>query len=67
VPGVVGCSNEHMDAAELRARQAPLKDQYRTEPQTATTPLRASATFADPGVTATVETWASARACGCRP
>jgi uncharacterized OsmC-like protein len=47
-----------MDAAELRARQAPLKDKYRTEPRTATTPLGATATFADPGVTATVATWA---------
>jgi len=52
-----GCCNEPMDATELRARQAPLKEQYRTDPATADTPLRASATFADPGITATVATW----------
>lgn len=47
-----------MDATELRARQAPLKDRYRAEPRAAVTPLRASATFADGGITATVGTWA---------
>ena len=47
-----------MDAAELRASQAPLKNKYRTEPRTATTPVGATATFADPGVTATITTWA---------
>lgn len=47
-----------MDAAELRAAQAPLKDQYRQSPETAVTPLHASGSFLDPGVTATVEGWA---------
>jgi uncharacterized OsmC-like protein len=47
-----------MDAAELRARQAPLKEKYRADPPAAVTPLRASATFADAGITATVGTWA---------
>ena len=30
-----------MDATELRARQAPLKDQYRDDPDSARTPVRA--------------------------
>jgi uncharacterized OsmC-like protein len=47
-----------MDAAGLRALQAPLKDRYRTDPEAARTPVRASGSFADPGVTCTVDTWA---------
>ncbi len=47
-----------MDAAELRAAQAPLKDRYRSDPATAVTPLRASGSFTDPGVTATVDGFA---------
>lgn len=47
-----------MDATELRARQAPLKDRYRSDPGSATTPLHAEASFSDPGVTATVSSWA---------
>ena len=41
----------------LRALQAPLKQRYRDDPATARTPLHASATFADDGITATVRTW----------
>ena len=47
-----------MDAASLRAVQAPLKQRYRDEPASAATALAASATFDDPGVTCTVTTWA---------
>ena len=36
-----------MDRAELRARQAPLRQQYRDDPDSATTPLRAEADFRD--------------------
>ncbi|WP_125775860.1 OsmC family protein [Antribacter gilvus] len=56
-----------MDAAELRARQAPLKEQYRTDPAGAATPLGASATFADPGITATVGSWAGPVRAGLHP
>ncbi|MCM3516547.1 OsmC family protein [Nocardioides sp. P86] len=44
--------------AQVRAAQAPLKQRYRDDPASARTPLRARAGFADPGVTATVDTWA---------
>ncbi|WP_426565717.1 OsmC family protein [Angustibacter sp. McL0619] len=46
-----------MDANDLRELQGPLKQRYREDPTTARTPLRASGTFADDGVTATVQTW----------
>ena len=44
-----------MDAAELRAAQAPLKDQYRSRPDTARTPLAADGRAAAPGVTFDVD------------
>jgi uncharacterized OsmC-like protein len=49
-----------MQANELRELQAPLKQRYRDDPATARTPLHASATFADDGITATVRTWSGA-------
>ncbi|GAB4097877.1 OsmC family protein [Sinomonas halotolerans] len=42
---------------ELRSAQAPLKQQYRDNPESAVTPITATATFSEPGITATVETW----------
>jgi uncharacterized OsmC-like protein len=47
-----------MDATQLREIQAPLKQQYNLDPKSARTPLHAQGEFADPGITATVETWA---------
>jgi uncharacterized OsmC-like protein len=47
-----------MDATELRAMQAPLKQQYKHDPDTARTPLRATGAFDEPGITATVQGWA---------
>ena len=47
-----------MDATTLRETQAPLKQAYRDDPARARTPLHAEAEYADPGVTATVRTWA---------
>jgi uncharacterized OsmC-like protein len=44
-----------MDRAELRSRQAPLRQQYRDDPDSAVTPLRAEADFRDEGITATVD------------
>ena len=56
-----------MDAADLRALQAPLKHRYRDDPQTARTPMSARADFADPGVTTTVQTWAGPVRAGFHP
>jgi len=47
-----------MDGATLREVQAPLKQRYRDEPASALTPLQATASFEDPGITCTVQTWA---------
>lgn len=47
-----------MGATELRARQAPLKQAYRDDPATAVTPVSATGSYADDGITATVDTWA---------
>ncbi|GAA4360156.1 OsmC family protein [Angustibacter luteus] len=46
-----------MDADALRTLQAPLKQRYRDDPSTADTPLHASATFDEDGITCTVQTW----------
>lgn len=56
-----------MDAAELRALQAPLKQGYRDDPASACTTMEARASFAEPGVTATVQTWAGPVRAGLHP
>ena len=56
-----------MDATTLREVQAPLKQRYRDDPASALTPLGARADFADPGVTATVSTWAGPVRAGLHP
>jgi uncharacterized OsmC-like protein len=47
-----------MDAAELRAAQAPLKEQYRADPASARIPIKASSDFRDAGITTTVDGFA---------
>jgi len=44
-----------MDARQLRDLQAPLKDRYRSEPGSAITPVTATASWIEPGVTCTVD------------
>lgn len=44
-----------MDAATLRALQAPLKDQYRADASTARIVSEAHGDYSEPGVTATIE------------
>jgi uncharacterized OsmC-like protein len=56
-----------VDAAELRALQTPLKQRYRDDPATACAPMEARAAWTDPGVTATVETWAGPVRAGLHP
>jgi uncharacterized OsmC-like protein len=53
-----------MDTSALRAIQAPLREQYRSDPDSARTLLGAQADFRDPGVTCTVEGWAGAARAG---
>ncbi len=47
-----------MDATELRALQAPVKERYRTDPASARTPAAAHGDFSEPGITTSVHTWA---------
>lgn len=56
-----------MDAAELRALQAPHKQRYREDPEAAQTPLTASAAWSEPGVTCTVEGFAGPVRAGLHP
>ncbi len=45
-----------MDAAELRALQAPFKDQYKEAPQSAVITLKAEGTLGEEGITCSVDT-----------
>ncbi|MGY1697351.1 MULTISPECIES: OsmC family protein [unclassified Geodermatophilus] len=56
-----------MDAAQLREMQAPLKQRYREDPGTACAQMHAEADFSDPGITATVQTWAGPVRAGLHP
>ena len=56
-----------MDAAALRALQAPLKQTYRDDPESARTPFSATADFSEPGITTTVQTWAGPARAGFHP
>ena len=56
-----------MDGAQLRELQAPLKQKYRDDAETARTPMHAHADFATPGITASVETWAGPVRAGLHP
>lgn len=56
-----------MEAAELRALQAPLKDRYRADPATARCRVTATGSFADPGITATIDGFAGPVRAGLHP
>ena len=56
-----------MDAGALRALQAPLKQRYRDDPESARAHLAARADFSDDGITCTVQTWAGPARAGFHP
>lgn len=56
-----------MDGTALRELQAPLKARYRDEPTSALTPVEATASFDDPGITCTVGGWAGPVRAGLHP
>ena len=56
-----------MDATALRELQAPLKQKYRDDPDSARARMHAEAAFSDPGVTCTVQTWAGPARAGFHP
>ena len=56
-----------MDAEELRALQAPLKDRYRVEPATAKVTLKARGALDDAAIACKVETGRAIAAAGLHP
>lgn len=56
-----------MDAAELRSRQGPLKARYREASEDARTPLHATASWSEPGITCTVDGFAGPVRAGLHP
>jgi uncharacterized OsmC-like protein len=56
-----------MDAAGLRAMQAPLKERYRSDPKAATITLKAKGTLDDTSVACKVETGRSLAVAGLHP
>jgi uncharacterized OsmC-like protein len=56
-----------MDANELRALQAPLKKQYREQPETARTPTRAEAVLDPDRVACRVQSWGGETDAGLHP
>src|ERR1700678_2952235 len=56
-----------MDAAELRAFQAPIKDRYKTEPKAAFITLKAKGTLDDTNVVCKIETGRAVAVAGLHP
>ena len=56
-----------MDAAALRALQAPIKDQYRSDPNTAVITLKAQGTLDDQHIACKVETGRALAVAGLHP
>jgi len=56
-----------MDAAELRAMQAPLKDRYRSEPKAAYVTLKAKGALDDTNIACKVETGRALAVAGLHP
>lgn len=56
-----------MDTEELRARQAPLKERYRADPDSAVVTLRARATLEGTGIACSVQTGRAIAEAGLHP
>jgi uncharacterized OsmC-like protein len=56
-----------MDAAELRAMQAPIKERYKTDPKAAYITLKAKGTLDDPSIACKVETGRAHAVAGLHP
>ena len=56
-----------MDAAELRAMQAPIKDKYKGQPETALITLKAKGTLDDTNIACKVETGRALAVAGLHP
>src|ERR1700709_1022943 len=56
-----------MDAAELRATQAPIKDRYKTDPKSAMITLKAKGSIENEGIACKVETGRARAVAGLHP
>ena len=56
-----------MDAAELRATQAPIKDRYKTDPKAAMVTLKAKGSIENEGIACKVETGRALAVAGLHP
>src|SRR5260370_33814187 len=56
-----------MDAAELRATQAPIKDRYKSDPKAAMITLKAKGSIENEGIACKVETGRALAVAGLRP
>jgi uncharacterized OsmC-like protein len=56
-----------MDAAELRATQAPIKDRYKSDPKAAMITLKAKGSIENEGITCKVETGRALAVAGLHP
>src|ERR1700693_1807948 len=56
-----------MDAAELRATQAPIKDRYKTDPKSAMITLKAQGSIENEGIACKVETGRALAVAGLHP
>lgn len=56
-----------MDATELRAAQAPLKEKYKADPDAAVVVSRATGDYRDAGITTTIDGWAGPVRAGQHP
>src|SRR5690242_21633373 len=56
-----------MDAAELRAMQAPIKERYKTDPKAAVITLKAKGTLDDTNIACKVETGQALAVAGLHP
>jgi uncharacterized OsmC-like protein len=67
MPGHDGKGATNMDAAGLRALQAPIKDRYKSEPQAAFITLKAKGTLDDANIACKVETGRALAVAGLHP
>src|SRR5690348_85515 len=61
------CKETPMDAAELRAMQAPIKERYKTDPKAAYITLRAKGALDDTNIACKVETGRALAVAGLHP
>src|SRR5258708_27145962 len=67
IPHEFNIRERRMDAAELRATQAPIKDRYKSDPKAAMITLKAKGSIENEGIACKVETGRALAAAGLHP